>query len=251
MEYSINKLAKMSGTTTRTLRYYDQCGLLIPARISNGYRIYGQAEVDRLCQILFYRELGMPLEEIKNILSDENFNYETALRGHLLALVAKRNRLDQLICNVEKNIQAKRGEIIMSDKEKFQGFINSLVDENEEKYGDELREKYGEDAVDNSNAKVLGMTPEQYAGVERIREEYEGALREAFAQGDPSSEIAQKACALHRQWLCFFWPEYSKEAHMGIADMYVDDSRFTDYYDKIVPGCADFLRDAVMIYCKD
>jgi len=68
--------------------------------------------------------------------------------------------------------------------------------------------------------------------------------------GDPSSELAQKACEIHKKWLCYFWDSYSKEAHLGVTQMYVDDPRFTEYYDKIVPGCAVFLRDAVNIYCS-
>ncbi|MDR2889535.1 MAG: MerR family transcriptional regulator [Lachnospiraceae bacterium] len=251
MEYTINKLAQLAKITTRTLRYYDQCGLLVPTRISNGYRIYGQPEVDRLQQILLYRELDMPLEEIAKLLSADDYSAEDTLHGHLTALVAKRSRLDQLISNVEKTIKAKKGELIMSDQEKFKGFINNLVDKNEEQYGDELRQKYDKDTIEASNAKVRGMTAEQYAETERLSAAYQEALKEAFSQGDPASETAQKACDLHRQWLSYFWPEYSREAHLGVTQMYVDDERFGAYYDKIAPGCAVFLRDAVAIYCGE
>ena len=123
MEYTINKLAKVAGVTTRTLRFYDEIGLLAPARISsNGYRIYGKKEIDRLQYILFYRELGVSLEEIKNILESKDFDGLAALESHLSALLARRKQLDLLIANVEKTISAAKGEIIMSDDEKFQGF---------------------------------------------------------------------------------------------------------------------------------
>ena len=138
----------------------------------------------------------------------------------------------------------------MNEKEDFQGFINDLVDENENKYGDEIRKQYGADTIERSNAKVRGMSPEQYAESERLAKEYQDCLKEALAQGDPASELAQKACDLHRQWLCLFWDSYSREAHVGVTQMYVDDSRFGEYYDKIAPGCAVFLRDAVAIYCE-
>ncbi len=251
MEYTINKLAKLAGVSTRTLRYYDTFGLLSPARIrSNGYRIYGQKEVDRLQQILFYRELGVPLEEIKKILSSRDFDGQAALVSHLSALLAKREQLNLLIANVEKTIKAAKGETMMSDQEKFDGFIQKLVADNEAQYGPEIREKYGDDTVDRSNAKVRGMSRAQYAQVERLSEELNKTLKAAFEQGDPASALAQKACALHKKWLCFFWDHYSKEAHVGVAQMYVDDPRFTVYYDKISPGCAAFLRDAVRIYCQ-
>lgn len=251
MEYTINKLAKVAGVTTRTLRFYDEIGLLAPARISsNGYRIYGQKEIDRLQHILFYRELGVSLEEIKNILESKDFDGLAALESHLSALLARRKQLDLLIANVEKTISAAKGEIIMSDDEKFQGFKKKLVEENEQKYGREVREKYGNEAVDRSNAKVLGMNREQYAEYEKLTAEFHETLKAAFEQGDPAGELAQKACELHKKWLCFFWNEYSKEAHMGVTQMYVDDPRFTEYFDKIAEGCAAFLRDAVLIYFR-
>lgn len=251
MEYTINKLAKLAGTSTRALRYYDEFGLLSPIRkSSNGYRIYGQKEIDRLQQILFYRELGVPLEEIKSILLSKDFDEQAALESHLADLLAKRKQLDLLIANVEKTIKTVKGEITMSDKEKFEGFVQKLVDDNERQYGKEIRAKYGDEVVDRSNAKIKGMSREEYAGMEALTAELNETLKAAFEQGDPASELAQKACELHKKWLCYFWSDYSKEAHMGVTQMYVDDPRFTAYYDKIAVGCAEFLRDAVLIYCK-
>jgi len=92
------------------------------------------------------------------------------------------------------------------------------------------------------------MTRQQYEEVERLSTAVNEALREAFAEGDPAGKTAQNACELHKQWLCYYWDSYSKEAHMGLAEMYVNDERFQAYYDKIVPGCAVFLRDAIRIY---
>ncbi len=251
MKYTINKLAKLAGVSTRTLRYYDEIGLLSPSRdSSNSYRLYGQEEVNKLQQILLYRELGIPLIEIKKILSSKDFNRQKALEDHLSALLAKRKQLDMLIENVKKTIKAVKGEIIMSDQEKFKGFLKKLVDENEQKYGKEAREKYGDERVDRSNAKFMGMSEEQHAQLEKLTTEFHETLKAAYQQGDPKSQLAQKACELHKKWLCFFWDKYSKEAHIGVTQLYVDDSRFTEYFDKIAVGCATFLRDAVLHYCK-
>lgn len=230
---------------------YDEIGLLTPVRMSsNGYRIYGQKEIDRLQQILFYRELGVSLEEINKIISSGDFDGGAALKSHLAALLARRKQLDLLISNVEKTIKAMKGETTMSDKEKFEGFIQKLVDDNERQYGSEIREKYGDEAVDRSNEKVRGMTSEQYEQAEALRNEFEETLKAAYENGDPASALAQKACELHKKWLCYFWDQYSREAHIGVTQMYVDDPRFTAYYDKISAGCAEFLRDAVLIYCR-
>lgn len=134
------------------------------------------------------------------------------------------------------------------DKEKFEGFKKNLIDENEKKYGKEIREKYGDSTVDSSNAKMLNMTQEQYEELEELSKEVIDTFKEAYATGDPAGELAQKAADLHRQWLSFTWPKYSKEAHAGVAQMYVDDERFTKYYDQHQPGLSQFLRDAVFIY---
>ncbi|MEI4771324.1 MerR family transcriptional regulator [Psychrobacillus sp. FJAT-51614] len=252
MEYTIQKLGQLAGISTRTLRYYDEIGLLKPARInSSGYRIYGSAEIDKLQQILFYRELGVNLDHIKEIMTSKSFDRSIALKEHREKLLEKRAQLDLLIANVDKSIQQTERGIIMSDKEKFEGFKQKLVEDNEKQYGKEIREKYGEEAINKSNAKVKGMTQAQYEEVTNLTEEIAVNLKAAIATGDPSSELAQKTADLHRQWLSFYWNEYTKEAHAGVAQMYVDDERFTAYYDKIQPGAAEFLRDAVHIYTKN
>jgi len=137
----------------------------------------------------------------------------------------------------------------MSDKEVFDRLKQSLIDENERKYGAEIREKYGDQAVDDSNSKLKGLTQEQYDESERLRLTLGETLKAAFDIGDPAGELAQKACDLHRQWLCVFYPKYSGEYHMGLGEMYVADERFREYYDKLTPGCAEFLRDAIRVYC--
>ncbi|BAE86029.1 MerR family transcriptional regulator [Desulfitobacterium hafniense] len=249
MEYTVQKLAHLAGVSSRTLRYYDEIGILKPARISSsGYRIYGQQEVDRLQQILFYRELGMSLEGIKDMVTSPDFDGAKALREHREKLLEKREQLEQLIANVEKTIAQKEGRITMSDKEKFEGFKRKMIEENEAKYGEEIREKYGEETVEESNRKLMNMTQEQYAEFTKLGEEVLVTLCKAFKTGDPAGELAQKTADLHRQWLTYSWPSYSKEAHAGLAQMYVDDPRFTAYYDEKQPGAAEFLRDAVFIY---
>ncbi|WP_078382438.1 MerR family transcriptional regulator [Sutcliffiella halmapala] len=249
MEYTVQRLAKMAGITSRTLRYYDEIGILKPARInSSGYRIYGQAEVDRLQQILFYRELDVDLENIKKIVNSPSFDEVHALKEHREKLLTKREQLNSLIANVDKTLAVKEGRTTMSDKEKFEAFKQNIIDENEKKYGEEVREKYGDDKINKSNAKVKGMSQEKFAEGERLAQEVLDTLHEAFLTGDPAGELAQKTADLHRQWLGFYWDSYSKEAHAGLAQMYVDDERFTAYYDKKTPGTAAFLRDAVFIY---
>ncbi|MDF2699797.1 MAG: MerR family transcriptional regulator [Haloplasmataceae bacterium] len=249
MEYTVQKLGQIAGISTRTLRYYDEIGILKPARISSsGYRIYGVKEVNILQQILFYRELGVNLDIIKDIINTNTFDYKTALIEHREKLLEKRNQINLLIANVDKTLSAEEGRISMSDKEKFEGFKQKMLDENELKYGKEVRSKYGKESVEKSNNKFKNMTQEQYDEVQKLATDVLETLHVAFLTGNPASELAQKAADLHRQWLCYYWDGYSKEAHAGLAQMYVDDERFTAYYDKEYPGTAQFLRDAVLIY---
>jgi len=138
----------------------------------------------------------------------------------------------------------------MKDNEKFEGFKKKLVEENEDKYGREIREKYGDDTVNASNAKMMNMTKDQYEAFEKLGQEVLDTLEAAFATGDPAGELGQKTADLHRQWLSYTWGSYSKEAHAGLAQMYVDDERFTAFYDKKKPGMAVFLRDAILKYTE-
>lgn len=249
MEYTVQKLASLAGVSSRTLRYYDEIGILKPARInSSGYRIYGQKEVDILQQILFYRELDVSLDTIEDIITAPTFDSKAVLQEHRQQLLKKRERLDLLISNVEKTIEQEEGSRKMSDQEKFEGFKEKMIEENEKKYGDEIREKYGNDVVNQSNKQLKGMSQEQYEEWGNLSAAVMDTLKEAFVEGDPASELGQKVADLHRQWLSYSWPSYSKEVHAGLAQMYVDDERFTAYYDKEQPGLAKFLRDAILIY---
>ena len=251
MEYTVQKLAKLAGISSRTIRYYDEIGILKPARInSSGYRIYGTEEVDLLQQILFYREFDVNLEDIKNIITAPSYNVETALKEHREKLLQKRKQLDQLINNIDRTIASGEGSINMNDKDKFNGFKEKMVADNEKKYGKEIREQYGEDIINKSNAKLMKMTEEQYNDYKSLEKEIMTTLVEAFKTGDPASELAQKAADLHKKWICYSWSKYSKEAHRGLAEMYIQDERFTAYYDKEQVGMAKFLRDSIVIYTK-
>lgn len=252
MEYTVHKLCQIAGISERTLRYYDQIGLLKPSKInSSGYRIYTSKEVDLLQQILFYRELGVELSNIKEIITNPKFDSTMSLKQHLTKLEKNKENLEILIENVKKTILSKERGVSMSDSEKFEGFKNKMLEENEEKYGTEIREKYGKDEVEKSNQKFKNMTKEQYDEVQKLSLEVNETLKQAFDQGDPKSELAQKACRLHKEWLTYFWSSYTKEAHKGVAQMYVEDERFKKYYDSIAVGCAEFLRDAINYYVEN
>lgn len=196
MEYTIQKLAHLAGISTRTLRYYDQIGLLSPARTNEaGYRIYGTKEVDVLQQILFYKEMGLELAQVKEAIQDAEFDSLAALHSHLEKLIEKRRQIDLLIENVKKTIGKEEGKNKMSDREKFEGFKKELVEKNEQKYGKEVREKYGDEVVDQSNAKMMGLTEEQYTHMQELGEKINLLLEEAVKNlADIFHTGAQRAC---------------------------------------------------------
>ena len=236
MEYTVKQLAGLAGVSVRTLHYYDEIGLLPPARVTQaGYRLYGPAQVDALQSILFYRALGVPLKQIGALMADASAGRLAALQSHRAALLCRRAQLDALLATLDKTILTEEGKCAMTDAEKFEGFKQKLVAENEAEYGAEARGKYGDTAVDASNAKLMA----------RINAALAAAVRAGEAPDGPEG---RRIAGLHKQWLCFTWPKYTPKAHLGLAEMYVADERFTAYYDAETPGCAAFLRDAVAAF---
>ena len=244
--YTVHELAELSGCTVRTLHHYDDLGLVPAQRANNGYRRYGAAEVDRAASGAAVPGMRHAACCHRALLDDPAFDARDALAGHLRELHARKRRLDGLIASVEKTLACMEGSATMEDEEKFEAFKQGLVDENEQRYGKEVRERWGDDAADASNAKLMGMSVEQYRQTQKLEQGVKDALAAAMAAGDPTGEDAHRAADLHRQWLCEFWKDgtYSKAAHLGLAEMYVADDRFKAYYEAVAPGAAEFLRDA-------
>lgn len=252
MEYTVNGLAELAGVSVRTLHWYDEIGLLHPARVTQaGYRMYGPAQVDALQSILFYRALGVPLREIAALLNASDGARLGTLLKHRAALQGRRAQLDALLATLDKTIEQEEGKRQMTDQEKFEGFKQKLVADNETRYGREVRERYGDDAADRSNAHFMQLTAQQYEAMQALGAQIHAALAAAVQAGlDPAGEEGARIAALHREWLGYTWPAYTPAAHRGLAEMYVADERFAAYYDAAAPGCAQFLHDAILHYAK-
>lgn len=252
MEYTVKELAELAGVTRRTLRYYDEIGLLRPNYTNiSGYRIYTQKEVDLLQQILFYRAMNMKLADIQKIISQPDFNLVKALEEHYRELIYKKNQLDQLILTVEKTIAYNKGEINMTNIEKFEGLKKEQLAENECKYGEEIRNKYGEKQINESNKRFMDLSEEDFKKMQKIENNLFQSLKEVVKTKDFESEAAKNVYQNHKNWLAFSWNSYSPEAHIGLAEMYVTDVRFADYYNNQVgPEANTILRDIIVIYAK-
>ena len=246
MRRTIGEMARECGVSVRTLHYYDQVGLLRPAEVSesSGYRWYGEEEVRRLRQILFYRELDFSLEEIGRILSSPEYDEQGAMRRQRALLALKRDRLDRLLALLDANL---RGERTMDLKE----FDTGDLDARREAWAKEAEARWGgTDAWKESQRRAARRT----AGEGRALEEESGALFRRFAAlrtGDPAGAEAQAAVA---DWQAFLDANYypcSRELLAELGRMYVGDERFRANLDRFGSGTAAFLSAAIAAYCGE
>jgi DNA-binding transcriptional MerR regulator len=238
--YTVRKLATLAGVTPRSLHYYDEIGLLPPAWIAeNGYRCYDQESLLRLQQILLYRELDLPLAEIKRILDGEAFDALNTLRGHQETLRKRINRTEKLIASITDTIQYLEGKKEMDEIKMFEPFNERQQAE----YEKEAAEKYDPEIMQASQQKWKSYSK---ADKQRIGEEGNAVYRDfvlAIPKG-PSSPEAQDCVRRWRAHMAYFW-EPNDEQCLGLADLYNDDPRFKANFDKIDPRLAGFVREAV------
>lgn len=248
----IKKLAQLTGVSTRTLRYYDEIGLLVPVKDpQTQYRLYAQEHIDQLQQILFLKEFDLPLEVIKGILHSPNFNQVEALKNHQELLKKKKQRIERLVKLIDRTIDSLEGERTMTNEEKFELFKEKLIADNEAQYGEELRVKFNEQSISESYGKMRDLTEAQYRAANELEQNLFERLKEALEIGEASSSVAAEVAELHKRWLSFYWAKYTKEAHLGLAQMYRFDERFIAYYDERVGERATFfLVEAIEHYAN-
>lgn len=252
--YTIGELATMSGATERSLRHYEDLGLLSPARGGNGYRRYGEKDVERLQQVLLYRACGMGLSEIRALLESPDYSAEEALEQHLKTLRTRQRELETLVETVEKTIATMKGQETMTNEERFRGIKEQAIEKNESTYGAEARERYGDDAVDAANERMRAMSEKDWNEMRELEQGIIRQLKAAMATGDPAGNAAQELVDLHRRWICGYWGEgrYSAQAHLALGEMYLADERFRDYYDsRAGAGATEFLVAALRAQLGD
>ena len=139
----------------------------------------------------------------------------------------------------------------MAQEDAFQKMKTDLIAQNESTYGKEVRQRFGDKSVDDSNRKLAGLSEEQWQHQQLLAEQILAELKVLTPVNDPTSSRAQALCDLHKQWLQVFWADgsYSPQAHLALAEGYLADQRFAAYYDQAAPGATQFLRDALVIFC--
>lgn len=249
--YKVKEVADLASVSVRTLHHYDHIGLLSPSEVSDsGYRIYGEAELARLQQILFFKEMDFSLEKVKRILDDPDFNEEEALEHHREILMKKKKRLERLIHSVDQTLGTVRGGERMAEEERFEPFNKSEIEAHQKRYEKEVEERWGgTDAYKESKRKTTGYSDEDW---KRIQDEGDRIDRDLVARMDqgPENEEVQRLIGEKRRHISNNFYECKPEIFRGLADMYVNDPRFQKNIDQWKEGYAQFLSKAIHTYCN-
>jgi DNA-binding transcriptional MerR regulator len=242
--YTVSQLAKMAGVSVRTLHHYDQIGLLRPAsRTAAGYRLYGEQELLRLQQILFFKELDMPLGEVGQILDDPGFDQVTALEQHRQALRQRMERLSRLLNTIDRTIdRLTEDDMALTDEELYEGFTTEQI----ERYNREVQEMYDPALVQESQRRLKRMSRAQWQAVKAEGEAVTNGLA-ALIDREPGDPEVQALIARHHAWIENFYP-CSAEVYRGLGQGYVEHPEFRAFYEKARPGLAGFMQAAMNHY---
>jgi DNA-binding transcriptional MerR regulator len=241
--FTVKQLSKLAGVTPRTLHHYDAIGLLKPAHVGdNGYRYYGEESLLRLQQILLYRELDLPLEDIRKIMGRRDFDVLAALENHKLELVKRIERMTQLIQTVDNTILHLKGKKAMSNKQLFAGFS----EEEQEQLTAEAEQLYDPETVRISNKKWKAYSAEQKQRILAEGSQVYVDMIAAMPKGAAAAEV-QAIVERWRRHMDYFWTP-SLDQLLALAEGYSADPRFKANFDAMSPGLAAFMGEAVRVY---
>lgn len=249
--YKVKEMAEITGVSVRTLHHYDHIHLLSPSYVTEkGYRLYSEKELARLQQILFFKEMDFSLKKIKEILDDPDFDEADALQRHREILRKKKKRLERLIRSVDQTLQTIEGEDRMKNEDRFRPFDKSEIEAHQKKYEKEVEERWGDtDAYKHSKQKTSQYTKEDWEKIQQEGDEIDRGLV-ALMERDPSDPEVQQLIDRKRQHITGYFYECHLEIFRGLADMYVNDPRFTKNIDKWKEGYSEFLNKAMHTYCN-
>ena len=241
----IKEFAKLTGVSVRTLHYYDEIGLLKPAFIDekNGYRDYNEISLERMVEILFYRELDFPLKSILEILSSPDYDKTAAIRKQKELMTLKKERLERLISALD---EAEKGEIPMNT------FDNNEYEVARKQYADEAKQRWGNTAAyKESEQKTADYSADKWndvnTGLNAVLAEFAVALKDGAT---PESETAQSLVKKLQAYITDNFYTCTNEILKGLGQMYVADERFKSNIDQNGVGTAEFISEAIRIYCK-
>jgi DNA-binding transcriptional MerR regulator len=241
---NVGEVAALTGVTVRTLHHYDRIGLLTPSgRTAAGYRQYGEADLERLHQVLVYRELGFPLEEVATLLDDPGADPVEHLRRQHRLLLDRLERTRAVVAAVEKEMEARQMGIRLTPEERFEVF----GEHDPERYEAEVQERWGEtDAYAESARRTSGYSKQDWLRIKAEGEDVERRFAEALRDGIPADSVrAMDLAEEHRQQISRNFYDCPPGMHAGLGRMYVEDERFAAHYERVAPGLARYVSDAV------
>ncbi|TCB91005.1 MerR family transcriptional regulator [Micromonospora zingiberis] len=244
MAYTVGQVARLAGVTIRTLHHYDEIGLLAPSgRSSAGYRRYGDADLERLQLVRYYRELGFPLEQIAEILADPASDPGAHLRRQHELLTVRIKRLQEMVAAIEFAMEASKLNIQLTPQERFEVFgdfdPDAHAEEAEQRWG-------GTEAYRESNRRASGYTKADWLRFKAETEDWGRRIVALMSSGAPAdSPAAMELAEEHRQQISQWFYECSYEIHTGLADMYLADERFLAHYEAMAPGLGQYLHEAI------
>lgn len=244
MAYTVGEVARLARVTVRTLHHYDGIGLLSPSgRSPAGYRSYDDADLERLQQIRYYRELGFPLEEIATILDDPGADPAAHLRRQHELLTVRISRLREMVTAIEFAMEAEKMNIRLTPEERFEVFGDFDPDE----YAEEAEQRWGgSEAYRESTRRTAGYAKEDWQQIKAETEEWGRRLVALMESGAPADgPAAMELAEEHRAHISRWFYECSYEIHTGLADMYLADPRFTATYEQIKPGLTAYVSEAI------
>jgi DNA-binding transcriptional MerR regulator len=241
---NVGEVAALAGVTVRTLHHYDRIGLLSPSeRTAAGYRRYSADDLDRLHQVLLYRELGFSLEEVATLLDDPAADPGAHLRRQHRLLRERLERTQAMVAAVEKEMEARAMGISLTPEERFEVFGEN----DPAQYEAEAEERWGEtEAYEESQRRTRGYTQEDWLRIKAEGEDVESRFAAALRSGlAPDSPEAMDVAEAHRQQISRNFYDCPPQMHAGLGEMYVEDERFAAHYEQVAPGLAQYVSAAV------
>lgn len=242
--YSVGEVARIGGVTVRALHHYDEIGLLRPSmRTEAGYRRYTRGDLLRLQRIRLFRALGFGLEDVRALIDAPDAELRAALVAQRSALLHRLEETQSLVAIIDRVLDGTREGREAPDVPAADLFNGFQPDE----YAEEARERWGStEAYQESARRAASYGPEDWKDMAAEAKAINDALLAHLAAGDPPGAPEVTALAeAHRQHIGRWFYECSPEIHVGLADMYVADPRFTAHYDTQAPGFAQYVADAI------
>ncbi|ADM39641.1 MerR family transcriptional regulator [Bacillus spizizenii] len=249
MKYQVKQVADIAGVSIRTLHHYDDIQLLNPSALTDaGYRLYSDADLERLQQILFFREIGFRLDDIKEMLDHPNFDRKAALQSQKDMLMKKKQRMEEMIQTIDRTLQSIEGGEHMNKRDLFAGLSMKDIEEHQQTYSDEVRKLYGREIAEETEKRTSAYTSDDWRA---IMAEFDSIYRRIAARmihGPDDAEV-QSAVGAFRDHICQYHYDCTLDIFRGLGEVYITDERFTNSINQYGEGLAAFLREAIIIYC--